>query len=186
MLIARQMDVRSNIRKYFDMAYNGEVIVIPRKQDRNVVIISEAEYYRLSGADRLSSYAHRLKDSGRKEKLISARSDDLKTHNIRKLNSMRTLRENWNGNGAPEFPGSVVDKVQALIPELVIQPEVFPTALCTIQLEYDNSRKDHLEIEIGEADHAEVFIVMYNGEELYESIQVSPDAINERIGAFYG
>ena len=43
MIIAKQMDVRSNIKKYFDMAFDGEPVVVPRKQDRNVVIISETE-----------------------------------------------------------------------------------------------------------------------------------------------
>ena len=34
MIIAKQMDVRSNIKEYFDLAYNGEAIVIPRKQGK--------------------------------------------------------------------------------------------------------------------------------------------------------
>lgn len=65
-------------------------------------------------------------------------------------------------------------------------PEIFPTVLCTIQLEYDNARRDHLEIEIGESAMAEVFIVYYDGSEAYENIPIRPDSINERVGAFYG
>lgn len=55
------------------------------------------------------------------------------------------MKENWNGNGAPGFSSSLMDRIEALINELNIQPEIFPTALSTIQLEYDNSRKDHME-----------------------------------------
>ncbi len=73
-----------------------------------------------------------------------------------------------------------------MIDELYIQPEIFPTALCTIQLEYDNARRDHLEIEIGESAMAEMFIVYYDGSEAYENIPIRPDSINERVGAFYG
>ena len=65
-------------------------------------------------------------------------------------------------------------------------PEIFPTALCTIQLEYDNARRDHLEIEIGESAMTEIFIVYYDGSEAYENIPIRPDSINERVGAFYG
>ncbi len=35
MVVAKQMDVRSNIKKYFDLAYDGETVIVPRKQDRN-------------------------------------------------------------------------------------------------------------------------------------------------------
>ena len=41
MIIAKQMEVRANIKEYFDMACGGEVVIVPRKQDHNVVIISE-------------------------------------------------------------------------------------------------------------------------------------------------
>ena len=45
--IARQVDVRSNIKKFFDMAYEGEALLVPRKENKNVVIISEKEYKEL-------------------------------------------------------------------------------------------------------------------------------------------
>ena len=50
--------------------------------------------------------------------------------------------------------------------------------------EYDNSRKDHMEIEIGESDVAEVFIVKYNGEEAYEKIKAEAGEINKRVCVF--
>ena len=43
MLIAKQIDVRANIKKYFDIAFNGEHVIVPRKENKNVVIISEKE-----------------------------------------------------------------------------------------------------------------------------------------------
>ena len=186
MIIAKQMDVRSNIKKYFDMAYDGETVIIPRKQDHNVVIISESEYNRLTGAARLTAYAQSMTKTDAKRNKSNVSSKDLKTHNLNKLDSIRSLGDNWNGNGAPTFSGSLTDRIESLINELNIQPEVFPTACETIQLEYDNSRRDHMEIEIGESDTAEVYIIRFNGEEIYSSIPVASNDINRLVGDFYG
>ena len=46
--------------------------------------------------------------------------------------------------------------------------------------------EDHMEIEIGESETAEIFIVKFNGEELYEEIQTDANEINKRMGSFYG
>ena len=101
-----------------------------------------------------------------------------------KLDQIRSMKENWNGNGAPAFSKILIDKVENLVNGLEIQPEVFPTAMGTIQLEYDNSGCDHMEIEIKENDQAEVFIVYSTGKEMHETICVSPDAINKRVASF--
>ncbi len=50
MLIAKQVDVRTRIKKYFDLAFNGEHVIIPRKENKNVVIISESDYKLLEKA----------------------------------------------------------------------------------------------------------------------------------------
>lgn len=47
MIATKQMDVRANIKKYFDIAFNGEPVIVSRKENKNVVIISEAEYNEL-------------------------------------------------------------------------------------------------------------------------------------------
>ena len=60
MTIAKQMDVRSNMKKYFDMAYEGEVIIIPRKENRNVVIMSEQDYKELEKFRRNAEYLAKL------------------------------------------------------------------------------------------------------------------------------
>lgn len=111
---------------------------------------------------------------------------NLKTHNLDKLDSIRSLDDNWNGNGAPAFPKAVTDRIESLIRDLNIKPAVFPTACGTIQLEYDNSCKDHMEIEIGKSDQAEVFIIRFNGEETYTAVPVTSDEINRLAGDFYG
>ena len=60
MIAAKQMDVRANIKKYFDMAFEGEPIIVSRKENRNVVIISEAEYNELEKARRNAEYIAKL------------------------------------------------------------------------------------------------------------------------------
>ncbi len=58
--VAKQVDVRANIKKYFDMACSGTAIIIPRKANQNVVILSEAEYQELEKARRNSEYLAKL------------------------------------------------------------------------------------------------------------------------------
>ena len=50
MTVAKQIDIRANIKKYFDMAFNGEPVIVPRKENKNVVIISEKDYKELEKA----------------------------------------------------------------------------------------------------------------------------------------
>ena len=49
-----------NIKKYFDLAFNGETVVVSRKQNKNVVVISEAEYNNLLKAKRNAEYLEHL------------------------------------------------------------------------------------------------------------------------------
>lgn len=185
MIITKQMDIRSNIKKYFDLAYNGEAVFVSRKQSKNVVIISEDEYNDLSRANRLEAYAGTMiSRSARSNAALS--SDSIREDNLRKIRNIGNLKDNWNGNGASAFSKALIDRVTELVSTLPIQPEVFPTALNTIQFEYDNSRHDHMEIEIGDSDEAEIFIVTYFGKEIEESIPSTYESLAERIAQFYG
>lgn len=185
-MIVKQMDIRANIKKYFDIAYSGDTIFVPRKGNKNVVIISEAEYNKIKRSDLLSTYATSIVShaSSKKETVVSTGS--LKTDNLRKLEIIHCLKEGWNGNDAPAFTDSHIKKVAEIINGLSIQPEIFPTALGTIQLEYDNSRHDHMEIEVSENDEAEVFVSTYDGKELFETITSSYKEINRKVNEFYG
>lgn len=60
MIATKQMDVRANIKKYFDIAFDGESVIVSRKENRNVVIISEAEYNELEKARKNSEYLKKL------------------------------------------------------------------------------------------------------------------------------
>lgn len=60
MIATKQMDVRANIKKYFDIAFGGEPVIVSRKENKNVVIISEAEYNELAKAKKNAEYLAKL------------------------------------------------------------------------------------------------------------------------------
>ena len=66
MIATKQMDIRANIKEYFDKAFNGEEIIVPRKGNKNVVIISEKEYNELQKAKKNAEYYEML-DNSRKQ-----------------------------------------------------------------------------------------------------------------------
>ncbi len=186
-MIVKQMEIRSNIKKYFDMAYYGDPIIVPRKENKNIVIISEEEYSRLNQLARLRGYSDAFLShavTGRSSKDHSA-ATDIKTDNLRKLEQIHNLKDGWNGNGAPAFSDKLIKRIKLLIENLTIQPEIFPTALGSIQFEYDNSRHDHMEIDIGNSNKAEIFMVTGSGEEYQDTIDATAQMINERVGVFY-
>lgn len=68
---------------------------------------------------------------------------------------------------------------------LEIQPEIFPTACESLQLEYDKADGSHLEIELNESENAEVFLVDASGHESIKNISASTEAINKVVNDFY-
>lgn len=68
MTIVKQMELRSNIKKYFDLAFGGEVVIVPRKENKNVVILSEQKYKELEKARNNMAYRAKLDESDRQLK----------------------------------------------------------------------------------------------------------------------
>ncbi len=197
-MIVKQADLRSNLKKYFDMALDEEPVFVPRKDDRNVVILSEKEYRKLMQAARLAAYSDTFSGSVFRmpEETSGAESilpmiknytecTDIRTDNMDRISIFEHLGDNWNGNGAKAFERKLIERVREIVGDLEIQPEIFPSAAGTIELEYGNSRRDFMGISIGSDDKAEVFIVMYNSEEIFETIDATANAINERVKKFY-
>ncbi len=44
MIATRQVDFRANLKKYFDIAHDTEPVIVTRKENRNVVVVSESEF----------------------------------------------------------------------------------------------------------------------------------------------
>jgi hypothetical protein len=109
-----------------------------------------------------------------------------KLENLKKIETIAALNDNWNANGAKAFSPSLIKKVRSIITLLDIQPEVFPTACESLQLEYDKQDGSHMEIELVEGDEAEVFLSDNEGHESLKNIQANFGAINEVVNDFYG
>ena len=80
MIATKQMDVRANIKKYFDTAFNGEPVIVSRKENKNVVIISEAEYNELEKARKNAEYLEKLNredEQIRNGKIVTKTMDEL-------------------------------------------------------------------------------------------------------------
>ena len=60
MIAAKPIDVRAKLKDYMDIAFNGEPVIISRRQNRNVVIVSEKEYNELQKAKRNAEYLAKL------------------------------------------------------------------------------------------------------------------------------
>lgn len=109
-----------------------------------------------------------------------------KMYNLRKIEQIATLEDGWNGNKAKAFKSQLIEVVRSVITALEIQPEVFPTACDSIQLEYEKEDGSYLEIELNLDNTWEVFEVNSNGEEIYTSISAEVEKVNEVVNRFYG
>lgn len=80
-----------------------------------------------------------------------------KKSNISKLDDIRRFKENWNGNNAPPFQAHLIYVVNDLIQnKLPSQPEIFPTANNSIQLEYEKASGAYLEAEVFSEHHINI------------------------------
>ena len=109
-----------------------------------------------------------------------------KMYNLKKLDRIALLENGWNGNMAKAFDRNLISKVRKIITVLEIQPEVFPTACESIQIEYEKKDGSYLEIEINSDDKWEVFKINSDGEETYFSIVADVEAIIKVVNEFYG
>lgn len=68
--------------------------------------------------------------------------------NMDKLELISTLEDNWNLYGAKPIPKNLIKLVGNMLHKLSDQPEIFPTASETIQLEYNTEAGDYIEFEV--------------------------------------
>ncbi len=57
--------------------------------------------------------------------------------NIKKVEEFRKLEKDWNMYDADPLPPKVIDNAIEILKHLNIQPKVFPTAVDSIQFEYE-------------------------------------------------
>lgn len=108
-----------------------------------------------------------------------------KMNNLVKLDRIAMLPENWNQDGAPAISDSIVSYTRQLLTYLDIQPEVFPTAANSIQLEYDAPNGSYMEFEIKEECIC-FFSIDQHGVENTEMLPKNAVLINQLVDSIYG
>lgn len=68
--------------------------------------------------------------------------------NLRKINDISLLKENWNGYDAVPFSKETILISQNIISLLSKQPDIYPTGRDSIQMQYELPDKSYLEFEI--------------------------------------
>ncbi len=63
MIATKPVDLRARLKDYLDNAFNGEPVIVSRKNNENVVIVSEREYNELMKAKRNAEYMAKINES---------------------------------------------------------------------------------------------------------------------------
>ena len=63
MIATKPVDLRARLKDYLDNAFNGEPVIVSRKDNKNVVIVSEREYNDLMKAKRNAEYMAKIDES---------------------------------------------------------------------------------------------------------------------------
>lgn len=163
--------------------------------DRNYLGIVEEKNSQFNGVELLNAYRSEdgiscsLRGYNIGENSYSDRENVIineeKMYNLKKIDQIALLKDDWNGNKAQGFSEELLSEVRKVITSLDIQPELFPTACDSIQLEYEKEDGSYLEIEIVLKDKWKVFEIDNKGEEVYFSIPADISSINKVVNGFY-
>ena len=63
MIATKPVDLRAKLKDYLDSAFSGEPVIVSRKNNQNVVIVSEHEYNELMKAKRNAEYLAKIDES---------------------------------------------------------------------------------------------------------------------------
>lgn len=63
MIATKPIDLRAHLKNYLDNAFDGEPVIVSRKNNRNVVIVSEREYNEMQKAKQNAEYLAMLSKS---------------------------------------------------------------------------------------------------------------------------
>ena len=103
---------------------------------------------------------------------------------LTRLTQIALLKNNWDGYGAEPLPRETIYHAQRLIYSLHFQPEIFPTAAGSLQIEYEKDNGDYLELQFTGKGFCEAFRCI-NGNEEYFSLPDNSNSLNALIDDFY-
>ncbi len=100
-----------------------------------------------------------------------------------RISEIRDLPDNWNENGASKFSNEILDTLKYIVESLKTQPEIFPTARDSIQLEYENENGDYLEFELFEGGRLKKFFCSHDDKTETKDIPIG--LMSEEVDKFY-
>ena len=103
--------------------------------------------------------------------------------NQKKISEIRDLPDNWNENGALGFSDEILNMLCQILEKLSVQPQIFPTARDSIQLEFENNYGDYLEVELFEDGRLKEFFYGQDGKTEIREIRI--ESIAEDIARFH-
>lgn len=124
-----------------------------------------------------------IADKLRRETAEKVYSKDL-MDNLLKLNEIQQLPRNWNGNGAQKFSKKIINKAKSLLIDLTLQPQVFPTANNSIQIEFDRDNGAYLEFQLTKSSQLSYFWVKKDGSEVNGTVPCSSYYVNQLLESF--
>lgn len=137
------------------------------QKDQNAIVNVTAEWI----LDTINSTVARNND----EQILLKTEKLLLKENTKILSEIGRYEENWNGYGAERIDQRIIFKALDVITslELKYQPDIFPTARGSIQLEYELSETHYFEIEIS----LDKYIIYQRINENTMTQHISDDAI---------
>ena len=151
---------------------------IPIPSDVQMVVKKESS---LTG----KSVRQIIMDKLRKETTEKVYSAEL-VSNLNKLDEIQKLPKNWNGNGASRIQRKLIKKSKSLLINLDKQPQIFPTANNSIQIEYDGQNGAYLEFQISKCKNLEFYKVSKDGSEESGFIPCTSFSVNKVLEEFFG
>ena len=96
MIATKPLDLRSNLKKYMDVAFKGEPVVIARPKNENVVMVSEKDYNELTKAKQNAEYLKRIdrsREQWKESQTISFSMEELQTMESDDWKPTQTVRD---------------------------------------------------------------------------------------------
>lgn len=119
-----------------------------REQVRHLAVRQDA--LESTATDWVMGLHERVAELENKYSLEIDNEKQLLRKNIKNLSEIGQFQDNWNQYGAKKFSQELVFKCMQIITstDLSFQPEIYPTARRSIQMEYEPDRNHYFEIEV--------------------------------------
>ncbi len=111
--------------------------------------------------------------------------DEATRKSINLLDGILLLPANWNGEGALPFKELLIEACKEIVRLVPVQPEIFPTAAESIQMEYEKASGEYLEFEVTD-NKINVFNIDIDGNERSYELRLTEKAgLKDLVRNFY-